>query len=290
MAEYYYLLAGLPDLKLESTDAAVSTRELHEMIDDQKEDVGRDMHLLELFFLKGDCKNLLILLEDNLAELPYGSNWAKKDLQEMIADALEDEFQDDTRFPSFMAPFVREYFERKGEAGYFPEDALMLRYWNYLKSKGTGFVGRWAALNLDIANTLTALICERQGWPVEQYTYGYDAADVDDDLFARLKEIDAETDPVQKERRIDALKWVWIEDETFIEPFNVDALYAYLLKAEMLERWAILDPEQGRERFTQIIEGLRKEATVPAEFTVYMPQTEEAFDMRSEGRYNKNEK
>lgn len=282
MAEYYYLLAGLPDLTLESTDAAVSTRELHDMILEQREDVGADMPLLEQFFLKGDCKNLLILLEDNLAELPYGGNWTKKDLQEMIADALEEEFSDDSRFPAFFAPFVREYFERKGTQGYFPEDALMLRYWNYLKSKGTGFVGRWASLNLDIANTLTALICERQGWPVEQYTYGYDAAEVDADLFASLKEIDAEADPVQKERRIDALKWVWIEDETFLEPFNVNALYAYLLKAEMLERWAILDPEQGRERFQEIIESLRKEATVPEEYTVFMP--------KDEGVYNKKEK
>lgn len=282
MAEYYYLLAGLPDLTLESADAAVSTRELHEMIREQSEDVGRDMSLLEQFFLKGDCKNLLILLEDNLAALPYGGNWTKADLQEMIADALEDEFSDDARFPAFFAPFVREYFEKKGTQGYFPEDALMLRYWNYLKSMGTGFVGRWASLNLDIANTLTALICERQGWPVEQYTYDYDASEVDSDLFARLKEIDSETDPVQKERRIDALKWVWIEDETFIEPFNVDALYAYLLKAEMLERWAILDPEQGRERFREIIENLRKEATVPEEYTVFMP--------KNEGVYNKNER
>lgn len=289
MAEYYYLLSGLPDLKLEDTKESVSTRELHDMIAEQDDVTARDRRLLELFFLTGDCKNLLVLLENNLAELPYGGNWNKTELQEMIADALEDEFEDDPRFPPFMASFVREYFEKKDAADYFPEDRLMLRYWNWLKEKGTGLVKRWATLNLDIANTLTALICEKQGWAVEQYTYGYDALEVDPALLARLKDIAADSDPVQKERRIDALKWVWLEDETFMEPFDVNALYAYLLKAGMLERWIMLDPEQGKARFKELIENLRSEATVPEEFTVYMPKGD-TFDSRSEGAYNKNER
>ena len=284
MAEYYCLLSGLPDLKPGETSEAISTRELHHMVLEQEEMAGSDKRQVELFFLKGDCRNLLILLENNLADLPYGGNYTKKDLQEMIADALEEDFSDDARYPAFMAPFVREYFARKNEVGYFAEDALMLRYWAWLKTEGTGFVARWAALNLDIANTLTALICERQGWEVARYTYGYDASDIDADLRAHLKDIDGETDPVQKERRTDALKWVWIEDETFLEPFNVDALFAYLLKAEMLERWAVLDAEQGKEHFTRIIENLRREATVPQEFTTYM------HTHKSEGNYNKDER
>ena len=50
----------------------------------------------------------------------------------------------------------------------------------------------------------------------------------------------------------------------------------------MLERWARLDAEQGKEKFRQIIENLRKNATVPSEFTAYMP--------KSEGSYNRSEK
>ena len=82
---------------------------------------------------------------------------------------------------------------------------------------------------------------------------------------------------------------MWLEDETFMEPFSVNALFAYLLKAGMLERWALLDPEQGKARFRELIESLRREATVPQEFTVYMP-TGGDFDSRSEGSYNKNER
>lgn len=282
MSNYYYIMSGLPDLQLESPTAAFSTRELREQLLEQESLKGRDLRMVELFYLMGDCKNLITLLNDNLAELPNTGNWNKQELQEMIADALEDEFEDDPRFPPFMAEFVREYYEKKQEEGYFPEDRVMLRYWQYLKSQGTGFIKRWAEMSLNIANALTALLCEQQGWPVEQYTYGYDAAQIDGTLMAQLREIALDSDPVQKERRIDAMKWVWAEDETFFEPFDINALYAYLLKAEMLERWARLDVEQGKEKFRQIIENLRKNATVPSEFTAYMP--------KSEGSYNRSER
>ena len=74
------------------------------------------------------------------------------------------------------------------------------------------------------------------------------------------------TDPVEKERLIDALRWNWLEEKTFFEPFDITALFAYVVRSEILERWALLDPEQGRERFTEIIENLRGEAKVPEEF------------------------
>ena len=282
MANYYFIMSGLPDLQLDSPDKALPTSYLREQILEDGEMKGSDLRMVELFFLMSDCRNLIILLNDNLAELPHMGNWNKQELQEMIADALEDEFEDDPRFPPFMAEFVREYFEKQQETGYFPEDRLMIRYWHYLKKQGTGFVRQWAELSLDVSNTLTALLCQQQGWPVEQYTYDYDPAQIDGTLMTQLHEIAKDKDPVEKERRIDALKWLWIEDETFFEPFDINALYAYLLKTEMLERWTRLDPKQGKEKFRMIIEDLRQNATVPAEFTAYMP--------KEEGLYNKNEK
>ena len=282
-------MAGLPDLRLDTPETAPSIRELRELIMEEGDMNGHDMRMMELFFLMGDCRNLTILLGNNLIELPYIGNWNKQELQEMIADALEDEFEDDKRFPPFMADFVREYFEKRQESGYFPEDRLMIRYWNFLKQEGTGLLKGWATLSLDIANTLTALICEQQGWPVEKYTYGYDKTEVDDALMAQLREIASDTDPVHKEQRLDALKWVWAEEETFYDPFDVNALYAYLLKTEILERWIKLDPIKGKEQFQQIIEGLRKEATVPPEYTTYMPKAEGIYG-KDANAYNKNEK
>lgn len=294
MADYYCLLSGLPYLRLEdaASEGVVTLSYVRSLIEDE-EVTGNDKRQLSLFFTKADCRNLLILLADSSAELPYSGNFSHQELEEMVQDALEDVFQDDPRFPDFMAPFVREYVEHRGDANYFAEDRLMLRYWEYLMAHGTGFVARWAQLNMNICNILTALICRQQGWNVEDYIYGEN--DVTElimknpsqpdfdlsreiDYVPQLMQIVECTDPVEKENRIDQLKWLWLEDETFLEPFDINALYAYLLKAEMLERWAMLDPQYGKETFENIIGDLRSECKVPAEFAVYM---------KDEGEYQK---
>lgn len=283
MAEFYSLLCGLPDLRLDDAAAeAVSLSEVRELLGN--EDLsGREAEILGLFFLYGDCRNLVVLLKDSAAKLPYIGNYSREELQELIADALEDVFEDDRRFPDFMAPFVREYVERRNEPGYFAEDRIMVRYWGYLMKRGTGFVSKWAELNLNICNILTALICRAQGWDVQDYIYGDNdvtymilnrqSADFDlsreIDYVPELMQIVQEADPVQKERRIDTLRWLWLENETFQEPFDINAVYAYLLKVQMLERWTMLDPERGREAFTGIIENLRSECKVPDEFIIH---------------------
>jgi hypothetical protein len=71
---------------------------------------------------------------------------------------------------------------------------------------------------------------------------------------------------VDKERRIDAFKWRWLDDMTFFDVFSIDAVFAYMCKLEMLQRWDKLDVETGRETFRQIIENLRGEARVPDEY------------------------
>ena len=76
----------------------------------------------------------------------------------------------------------------------------------------------------------------------------------------------ATEDPVAKEKAIDAFKWMWLDDATFFDPFSIEAVFAYLVKLDMLERWAILDVEEGKKTFRSIIENLRKSAQVPEEF------------------------
>jgi hypothetical protein len=75
-----------------------------------------------------------------------------------------------------------------------------------------------------------------------------------------------EQDPVRKEKMIDAFKWIWLDERTFFEPFSIEAVFAYLCKLQMQERWAKLDVEQGKETFQKIIDDLRSEAQVPEEF------------------------
>lgn len=273
-------MSGLPLLQLDDTENVVTLAEVKELLDDEQDLSSKDKKLLSMFFLEGDCRNLLDILKKSNGELTYIGNYTREELVEMIDDAREEFFDDDPRFPSFFAEFIREYDARKDDAGYFPDDALMYRYWEYVKGAKSSIVSAWAELNLNISNILTALIARQQGWNISNYVMGEN--DVNDSLLvskskdfdlgreydyvASLMQIVDCDDPVEKERKIDALKWIWLDDVTFMDGFSIDAVYAYLCKVKMLERWRLLDPQIGRERFETIIENLRSEAKVPDEF------------------------
>ena len=159
-------------------------------------------------------------------------------------------------------------------------------------------VRKWYKLNLDIANILTAFLARKNGWAVANFIQG--SNDVTEMILTNntkdfnltteydyvadlMKIVDCE-DPVEKEKKIDAFKWLWLEESTFFNIFSIDAVFAYLCKLDMLARWEKLDVEKGQETFRQIIENLCGEARVPEEF-----QTKSLYN-KSESTYNKSEK
>lgn len=139
---------------------------------------------------------------------------------------------------------------------------------------------KWFEMNLNVTNILTALIAKKYGWNVGDYIQGNNdvcemirnnnardfGLSFELDYVADLMKIVDCDDPVEKEKRIDAFKWMWLDEQTFMDVFSIEAVFAYTCKLEMLERWEKLDLETGRETFRQIIENLRGEAKVPEEF------------------------
>ena len=299
MANYYCLMAGLPEVRLTDAQPQHTLLQLKEELADVLE--SQDERLLERYFLRFDCENLVELLEagrrkspydivvDPSKTLPLPEASVKWNDAALYDEATMRQFVDDAKatdgavkgFPPFLADFVRTFEVRQEDKSWFSRDAAMLAYYNYARQCPNAMMAEWYELNFNILNILTALIARRQGWNLADYVQGNgpvvsailkQSAQPDFGLEAELDYVQdlmhaAETtDPVGKERQIDALRWNWLEERTFFEPFDITALFAYIVRTEILERWALLDPEQGRERFTQIIEDLRGEAKVPEEF------------------------
>ena len=90
-----------------------------------------------------------------------------------------------------------------------------------------------------------------------------------------LKDKDAAIDPrgnysseelVDREKKLDQLRWDWMEEATFFDYFTVERLFVFLLQLEMIERWISLDKEKGNQLFRSIIAALKDEVQIPAEF------------------------
>ena len=279
MANYYCLMAGAPELALTDAKPQVSVVEFREQA--SMELSSLDARILEqYFFLEEDCRNLVRLLKNPDAELLPGGNYSREPFEDRIKSAREINFNVH-RYPAFMSEFARQWTYNKDVEGYFPEDEITYQFYNYVICNcRNAFVRRWYELNLDINNILTAVLARQQGRSVgdfikgdnevtemirENKTRDFDLSHEFDYVKDLMKIVD-EPDPVNKERMIDSMKWLWLDEYTFFDPFNFEALFAYFCKLKIKERWARLDVEQGKATFENIIENLRGEARVPAEF------------------------
>lgn len=278
MANYYCMIAGLPDIDLKDTKPGLSLEEMREQCEEQL--TFQDKKLLFYFFLRFDCVNLVKLLKNPEAEIDQWGNFSLEQLRDLITSATELNFNVH-RYPAFMSIFAREYAFNKDKAGYFPEDEMAYQFLDYaIKTCPNRMMRRWYKLNLDITNILTAMLARSQGWSVGDFIKGEGEVQemirenktkdfnlgLEFDYIPQLMKIVDEKDPVRKEKMIDAFKWIWLDERTFFEPFDMAAVFAYLCKLEMQERWAKLDVEQGKETFQKIIDDLRSEAQVPEEF------------------------
>jgi len=278
MGNYYCLMAGLPDITLENTKHDVSIADLREELEAALSD--SDKKVLYYFFLKNDCTNLVKLLKNPNAEIDDHGNLTMEQYVDLMTSAREMNFNVH-RYPAFMSEFAREFAYNKDKEGYFPEDDMLYKFYSYaIKTCPNKMVRQWYKLNLDITNILTAFLARKNGWNVADFIQGEDEVtemiltnntkdfnlvNEKDYVVDLIKIVDCE-DPVEKEKKIDAFKWLWLEEQTFFNIFSIEAVFAYLCKLDMLARWDKLDVEKGQETFRQIIENLRGEARVPEEF------------------------
>lgn len=276
MANYYCLMSGLPDINLDSK-LVYSIDELKEECDSVLSD--SDKKLLYYFFLKFDCLNLVALLKNPDAILPYKGNYSIEQFKDMITSAREMNFNVH-RYPSFMSIFAREYQYNKDKPGYFPEDNILLDFYTFAMECPNEMIADWFKFNFNLTNILTAMIARKNGWNISDYIMGDNEVNemirmnntkdfnlsTEYDYMSELMKVADCEDPVLKEKKIDAFKWVWLDEKTFFNIFSIEAVFAYFCKLEMLERWEKLDVEKGKETFRQIIENLRGEAKVPEEF------------------------
>lgn len=278
MGNYYCLMAGLPDISLENTKCDVGIADLREELDGVLS--AGDRKVLFYFFLKYDCANLVKLLKNADAAIDDHGNWTMEQYVDLITSAREMNFNVH-RFPAFMSEFARDYAYNKDKSGYFAEDDMLYKFYKYaIDTCPNRMVRQWYQLNLDITNILTAFLARKNGWNVADFIQGdnevtdmiltnntkdFNLGTEMDYVADLMKIVDCE-DPVEKEKKIDAFKWLWLEEQTFFEVFSVEAVFAYLCKLDMLARWDKLDVEQGQETFRQIINNLRGEARVPEEF------------------------
>lgn len=277
MSAYYYLVAGLPDISLE--DGKLS----YTISDFRAESYGdlsaKDQALIDLFYLKYDHADLLSLLKDKDAVTQGKGNFSSEDLLQLIASVKEGE-KPDAKFPSYLYDFIAQYLALPADELYKAENLLALAYYAYAMKSKNPFIASWFEFNLNINNILAAFAARKYKMNVAEVIVG--DTDVCEmlrtsnardfglsetlDYFEPLQRLVETDDLVEREKKVDQLKWKWLEDASFFHYFTIERLFVFLLQLEMIERWVLLDKEKGSELFRQMIQNLKDEVQIPEEF------------------------
>ena len=273
---YYCYIAGLPDIQI---DNQKSIPDQEEILDELKQILSKgDIALLDLLRLKYDNDNLLKFLANRDAELnPLGKltsqDWAE--LIELIDNSDERNPVRDARLLKYVLEFYTTIRNEQSEEKIdFAEDFLAALYYKYGMQCKNKFVADWFEFNLNINNILTALTCRKYGWDIKSAIVGdnvvaetirnsVSARDfnlkAEIDYFDALVSISETANLLDREHRIDALKWNWLEENTFFSSFSIEKVLSFWLRCELMHRWDNLSMEEGAEIFRQMINDLKKD-------------------------------
>ena len=275
---YYYLVAGLPELTLEDSKLSYTVADFKaELYPDLSDE---DKKLIDLFYLKFDNANVLKLLKDNDSAIDLRGNYSAEELVEFISSLKEGDEIVDAVFPSYLSTFIFEYFNATAEDDFLYEDRLAALYYEYAMKCKNKFVSSWFAFNLTMNNILVALTARKFKMDIAPLIVGdtevcealrtSGARDFgltgEVDFLDQLVKISETEELVEREKKIDQLRWNWMEEATFFNYFTVERLFVFLLQLEMIERWISLDKEKGNQLFRSIIATLKDEVQIPAEF------------------------
>ena len=278
MTNYYCLVTGLPELSLE--DGKLSYTVANFKTDIYPVLSKSDKKLVDLFYLQFDNRNLLTLLKDMEASVDSSlGNYSADDLLSVIS-SIKGKTASDKKFPSYFHDFVELYLSTPVEERLGIEDKLYGYYYDYAMKCGNSFVSAWFELNLDVNNILAAMAARKYKMEVAKVPVGSNwVADslrksnardfgLADELeyFDQLVRINDTVDLVDREKKIDLMKWNWMEENTFFNYFTIEKIFVFLMKLEMIERWISLDKEKGNEMFRQLIGQLKNEVQIPQEF------------------------
>ena len=278
MTNYYCLVTGLPELSLE--DGKLSYTVANFKTEIYPELSKSDKKLIDLFYLKFDNQSLLALLKDKEAVVDTSlGNFSADELLGVIA-SFKEETAPDKKFPSYFYGFAELYLNTPEEERFGLEDKLHGFYYHYAMKCGNKFVSEWFELNLNVNNILAAMAARKYKMDVTRVSVGTNVVaealrtsnardfGLADDLeyFEPLTRINDTVDLVDREKKIDLLKWNWMEDNTFFNYFTIEKIFIFLMKLEMIERWVSLDKEKGNEMFRKLIDQLKDEVQIPQEF------------------------
>lgn len=260
---YYSLVAGLREYALDADTKGFDAKGIVEEILDGV--CASDASEVRLLYGYYDCENILALRAGRSAHNPLGN---------LSREELEQELKAPSRLPQGIARMVKAYADPEGEEAEEVdtsrrfETTLFAAYYDACRRSRSRFLRAWSEFDRTLRNVMAALAARAASRPVEEVVVGGgDVAEqlqrssaADFGLRGELPFIDSviaamndEANLMEKERKIDLVRWEEASELATFDYFNINAILSYLVRINIVARWARLDAARGREMFNRLL-------------------------------------
>lgn len=280
-SNYYYLVAGLPELLLDTGKQQLACVDFLSEAAEQL--TPADLRLLQLLQLPYDNDNLLSALLKT--ETPFDRRGSISEEDLAVAVKFPDEL------PEYMQRFVEEFRENRSPApGLTPADQLAWFFYEAITEQSNEFIREWYTFDLHLRNVIAGINCRKELGHLEALATDREKAVAsliigrDDVAEAILRSnapdfglattlpwverlVTLARGPVEEfEKGIDDLRWEMLDEMTIASHFRAETVFAFFIKLTIVERWLALDPISGKERLERLLDELTASYSVPTEF------------------------
>ena len=278
--QYHYLIAGFPDLFFDDSKSLIKLEEFRQLLTENLPET--DMEIIRLYFNRFDNRNILARLKDENIPFDHRGNFTESDLDDLFEAVKEG--ADNARiqrvpafYPLFIGAFKSELPVYDGKSW---DNQLTELYYKHVIDNNNSFVSNWFLFERDFQNIVTASQCRKHRLPADNQLIGTgelidklsrsSARDfgIDNDfpMIDQILKVIEEDDIKEFEKKIDRIKWDFLDNEIFFYYFTIEKLFSFIVKLSIAERWLSLDKEVGKEFFEELLKNLEAAYQFPEEF------------------------
>ena len=137
----------------------------------------------------------------------------------------------------------------------FNEETLGAEFYDKAAQSKNRFIREYFDFDGRLRNMKVQYLAKRLGKKGEDYMV--ELPDADFEEGKQIREILADADFVEREQKMDELKWEKASDIARMDYFNMNAILAFLVKAKTVQRWVELDAAKGQEMFKKLVQEIR---------------------------------
>ena len=137
----------------------------------------------------------------------------------------------------------------------FNEETLGKEFYVKAAESKNRFICEYFDFDGRLRNMKVAYLAKRLGKQGDAYLVDMPEADFEE--RSQIQEILENPDFVQREQKMDDLKWEKASDIARMDYFNMNAILSFLAKAKTVQRWVELDTAKGQEMFEKLVKEVR---------------------------------